>query len=187
MALGDQYIGEIRFFAISYAPEDWLPCDGRLLPIAGNEALFSLIGTTFGGNGVNNFALPDFRGRFPIGSGQGPDLSRYNLGQYGGQENVVLLQSQMPSHTHVATYTQKASNSSGTTYAPGGAVPAVTASGDGRGEFASYAIPSLANTGMATGPVDVESAGGASPVPLLSPYLGVTVAIAVNGLFPNRP
>ena len=98
--MSDQYVGEIRMFAGNYAPEGWRFCDGTILPINGNEVLYSLIGVTYGGNGQTTFALPDFRGRVPIGAGQGPTLQHRALGQTGGSETVQLTVENMPPHTH---------------------------------------------------------------------------------------
>jgi len=99
--MSDSYFGEIRLFAGTYAPENWLFCDGSLLPIAGNEPLFALIGTTYGGDGVKDFALPDLRGRLPVGQGQGPGLSNRVLGQQDGAASVTLSVAQIPPHNHM--------------------------------------------------------------------------------------
>ena len=98
--MSDQYLGEIRLFAGNYAPEGWNLCDGTAFPISGNEALYAVLGTTYGGNGTTTFAVPDFRGRVPISSGTGNGLTPRVLGQGGGTETVVLQEAQMPAHTH---------------------------------------------------------------------------------------
>src|SRR5512132_2194680 len=103
--MADPFIAEIRLFAGNFAPRGWATCDGQLLSIAQNTALFSLLGTTYGGNGQTNFALPDLRGRAAIHQGQGPGLSQYVLGEVGGLENVTLITTQIPAHTHTATVT----------------------------------------------------------------------------------
>lgn len=101
----DCYLGEIRPFAGTYIPENWLPCDGRLLPITDNQALYALLGTRFGGDGTTTFGLPDLRGRLPIGSGQGPALTNRNFAQAGGSESVTLTVAQAPAHTHAFNVT----------------------------------------------------------------------------------
>lgn len=98
--MADYYLGEIRIFAGNYAPTDWAVCDGSTLPISQNETLFSLLGTTWGGDGVNTFKLPDFRSRLAIGAGQGTNLTNRVLGQTGGTEQVTLTEANLPTHTH---------------------------------------------------------------------------------------
>src|SRR3954470_8202393 len=100
--MAEAFIGEIRLFAGNFAPRGWQLCNGQTLPISQYSAVFSLLGTNYGGDGVTTFKLPDFRGRAPISSGQGPNLSSYQLGETGGTENVTILQTQMPAHVHAA-------------------------------------------------------------------------------------
>lgn len=101
--MSDPYLGEIRLVGFNYAPINWALCDGQLLPISQNSALFSLLGTLYGGNGVTTFGLPDLRGRVPMHQGQGPDLSPRTVGESGGAETVTLTTNQIPSHTHTLT------------------------------------------------------------------------------------
>ena len=101
--MAEAFVGEIRAFGFNFAPRSWAFCDGQLLPISQNQALFSLIGTFYGGDGRTTFQLPDLRGRAPIKYGNGPGLSSYQLGHRGGLEQVTLTQNQMPTHNHVAT------------------------------------------------------------------------------------
>src|SRR4051812_12108250 len=96
----DPFVAEIRIFPFQFAPKGWAWCDGQLLPLSQNTALFSLLGTTYGGDGKSNFALPDLQGRAPMHPGQGPGLSLHDLGETGGSETVTLLESEIPSHTH---------------------------------------------------------------------------------------
>jgi microcystin-dependent protein len=103
--MGDQYLGEIRMVGFSFAPEGWALCNGQTLPISTYNALFSLLGTTYGGNGSTNFNLPDLQGRLPLHAGNGAGLPVYALGQKAGTQSVILTQQQMPQHTHVATFT----------------------------------------------------------------------------------
>src|SRR5919108_473251 len=98
--MAQPYVGEIRMFAGNFAPAGWMFCEGQLLPISENETLFQLIGTTYGGNGKSNFALPDLQGRAPMHPGQGPGLSLHDLGETGGSETVTLLESEIPAHSH---------------------------------------------------------------------------------------
>lgn len=103
--MGDQYLGEIRMVGFNFAPQGWALCNGQTLAISANNALFSLLGTTYGGNGTTNFNLPDLQGRMPLHAGSGAGLPVYTLGQNGGLQSVTLTQQQMPQHTHVATFT----------------------------------------------------------------------------------
>src|SRR5690348_7281143 len=124
--MSDPFIGEIRIFAGNFAPQGWFLCDGSILPISQYTPLFSLLGTTYGGNGQTTFGLPDLRGRVVVSFGQGPGRSAYVQGQTGGQENVTLVANQMPAHTHQATVTVKVNASASTRGAgnsPAGAVP----------------------------------------------------------------
>src|SRR2546425_2403025 len=110
----DPFVAEIRIFPFNFAPKGWALCDGQLMPISQNTTLFSLLGTTYGGDGKSNFALPDMQGNAPMHPGQGPGLSLHDLGETGGSETVTLLQSEMPSHSH----SFMASNSDGIAQAP---------------------------------------------------------------------
>src|SRR5262245_2996958 len=136
--MSQPYIGEIRMVGFNFAPLGWALCNGQLLAISQNTALFSLLGTTYGGNGQTTFALPDLRGRIPIHQGQGPGLSNRVLGEVGGQESVALTSQQMPAHTHALL----ASPSPGTTISPVGSTWASSPS------LAAYADPAAINTAM---------------------------------------
>src|SRR3954449_6617686 len=116
------FIGQISLFGGNFAPRGWAFCNGQLLAVSQNTALFSILGTTYGGNGETTFALPDLRGRVPLHPGQGPGLSPYVLGENGGQENVTLNVTQLPAHTHAVS--PRASNNAQTTNRPGGTIPA---------------------------------------------------------------
>jgi microcystin-dependent protein len=166
--MAEPFIAEIRLFAGNFAPQGWALCDGSILPINQNQALFSLLGTTYGGNGTTNFALPDLRGRAPIHVGQGPGLSPYTLGETSGEETVTLNTNQIPAHQHL----QPATNAEEGTNRPGNAVPA-------RGGV--YAGTS---DGSALAPS--SPAGGSQPHDNRSPYLVVTFIIALQGIFPSR-
>jgi microcystin-dependent protein len=147
-------------------------CNGQILPISQNTALFSLLGTTYGGNGQTTFALPNLQGRVPIHFGQGPGLSSYALGQTGGAEAVTLSQSTMPAHGHGAGVTQ----APGTTTRPANKVPATTGA-------AAYAD---ASDGSMFNPAFIQNNGGNQPHANLQPYLALNACIALEGIFPSR-
>lgn len=173
----DAYIGMIIMFAGPYAPDGWMFCDGRVLNIAQYQALFAVIGATYGGNGTTTFALPDLRGRVPLAPGQGPGLGNYALGQATGGETVALSLSaaQMPAHTH--TFAQPANKSRATTSSPENAVS---------GPNPSSVYSATSDCQMLAG--TTGNAGGGSPVPVrvVQPVLPVNFLMCVNGLFPPR-
>jgi microcystin-dependent protein len=165
----------------NFAPRGFALCDGQLLSIAQNTALFSLLGTTFGGNGQTTFALPDLRGRVPLHAGQGPGLPPYQLGQMGGSASVTLTTANLPQHTH--PYSQQVSNAAADQTDPTGAIPAVANTG-GRGA-ATPAYTKNAATGV--GSVQTTgSAGSATPVSTEPPYTTLNFVIALQGIFPSR-
>lgn len=168
----EPYLGELRCFGFNYPPRGWAYCQGQLLPIAQNTALFSLLGTMYGGNGQTTFGLPDLRGRAPIGFGQGPGLSPRELGEVGGEEQVTLTAAQIPPHTHTVMGATDASTKS-----PTNAVPGVTAGGS------SYS--STPSTPMNAGMIP-PSGGGNQPHDNISPYLATNWCIALEGLYPPR-
>ncbi len=169
----DPFLGEIRMFGGNFAPVGWALCEGQLLSISQNAALFSILGTTFGGNGTTNFALPDLRGRVPIDQGAGPGLAPYTLGQSGGTETVTLLVNQMPAHSHALN----AYNGAGDKSTVAGNLPANGAKPD-------YYSDQAATTTM--NPGTIGSAGGGAPVSVLQPYLTLNFIIALQGIFPSR-
>jgi microcystin-dependent protein len=167
------FIGEIKMFGGNFAPRNYALCDGQLLAISQNTALFSILGTTYGGNGVNNFALPDMRARVPVHQGQGLGLSSYVIGQEGGNEQVTLNQTQMPAHTH----TFSAVSGGGTTGTPGPGELLAQSTARDRIYSTAGADTSLGGIGFT---------GSGLPVPTLPPYLAVTFIIALLGIFPSR-
>ncbi|SHK18714.1 phage tail protein [Hymenobacter psychrotolerans] len=173
------YLGEIIMFAGTYPPRGYAFCDGQILSIAQNTALFSLLGTTYGGNGQTTFALPDLRGRLPMHNGQGPGLSPHTLGEIAGTENVTLTFNQMPAHNHTATATQ-VTTSPGNTNNPSGALLA----NDGAGGT-QYATGVASNASMAGAPT-IGIAGGNQPHPNMPPYLCINFCIALEGIYPSR-
>ena len=169
--MASPFIGQIMIAAFNFAPRGWAFCNGQLLPIAQNQALFSILGTTYGGNGQTTFALPDLRGRVPMQSGQGPGLTARTLGEVSGSEAVTLLQTQMPAHTHLA----QASAS-----APAVGVPTGNAWATG-GTAAYAASPNTMMAGEA-----LNNAGGGQPHENRAPLLVVNYCIALSGTFPSR-
>jgi microcystin-dependent protein len=169
--VADPFVAEIRIFPFNFAPTGWAWCDGQLLPISQNTALFSLLGTTYGGNGKSNFALPNLQGRAPMHPGQGPGLSLHDLGETGGAETVTLLESEMPAHSHAASMSLRPSDNLN----PGG-----LALGTGNNV---YAAP--ANLGSMA-PQTLAPAGGDAPHNNLQPYLTCYFCIALQGVFPPR-
>jgi microcystin-dependent protein len=166
-------IAEIRLFAGNFAPRGWALCHGQILSIAQNTALFSLLGTTYGGDGRTTFALPDLRGRVPVGQGQGPGLSPNSLGQQGGAETHTLTSSEMPAHNH-PTQSNKATNDAATTSRPNGKVPAAGG---------AYADTS---DGSALDPDLIGAAGGSQPHNNMQPHLALNYIIALQGIYPSR-
>lgn len=170
--MSEPFIGEIRMFGFDFAPRGWAFCNGQLQSIVQNQALFALLGTTYGGNGTTTFALPDLRGRTPLHFGQGPGLTPRTRGEVLGVENVSLTSLQLPQHAHALAASDAPADRSD----PSGAVPARTASPIWR---------SGAATPVATGTTSLP-AGGAQPHPNLMPCLAVQFAIALQGIFPSR-
>jgi microcystin-dependent protein len=171
------FLAQITIFASNFAPKNWAFCNGQILPIAQNQALFSLLGTTYGGNGQTTFALPNLQGRVPIHVGQGPGLSSYVLGQTGGAETHTLTVNEMPAHTHPVQV--------GATAAAGNAQSPINniLATDGAGGTAGY---STAAAGGNLGGVSAGNTGGSQPMSLLQPYLAINYIIALFGIFPSR-
>ncbi len=174
--MSEPFLAEIRIFAGNFAPAGWAQCNGQLLPISQNTALFSLLGTTYGGNGLSTFALPDLRGRAPMQPGNGPGLSFRALGETGGSAAVSLLDSEMPNHTHAL----RAVPDPGDLNAPGpDRAIARTSGGFGfRQDGANPVV--MANQSL-------SPQGGGQPHNNRQPYLAVTIIIALQGIFPQRP
>jgi microcystin-dependent protein len=173
--MSQPYIGEIRMFAGSFAPLGWAFCDGSVLPISENEALFVLIGTTYGGDGQETFALPDLRGRVPVHQGTSPAGTPRIVGESAGVEAVTLTQAQLPPHSHHPA----ASTQPGTSDDPTGRVWAAAADGTTR-LYATAAV----DTAMGAG--SVGSTGGSQPHDNLMPFLGVSFIISLFGIFPTQ-
>jgi microcystin-dependent protein len=166
----EPFLGQLALVPYNFAPKGWALCNGQLLPINQNQALFSLLGTNFGGDGRTTFALPDLRGRVPISSGQGPDLENYNLGQAGGTELVSLTAAQMPSHRHalnVHNGTSDQTNPAGNRLAKG-----------------SVYTNKPANATAAS--LVVGRSGSGQPHENRQPYLTLNWIIALEGIYPSR-
>ena len=167
-------IGEVKMFAGNFAPRGWALCNGQLLPISQNSALFSILGTTYGGDGRTTFGLPDLRGRTPIHTGTGPGLMNRRLGQKGGSENVTITVKNLPSHSHAI----KAVAEVGDEGLPNGNLPASNSSANR--SYSTLSSNATMNKKM------VENTGGNYPVNNMQPYLTVNYIIALQGIYPSR-
>lgn len=172
--MADPFVAEIRMFPFNFAPNGWAFCDGQLLPLSQNTALFSLLGTTYGGNGKSNFALPDLQGRAPMHPGQGPGLSLHDLGETDGTETVSLLESEIPSHSHA----QRAAIDPGDLFAPTNNALA-TSVGAAMYQPTVTQLVNMSDQSLAP-------AGGDQPHNNMQPYLTVNFCIAMQGVFPPR-
>lgn len=192
--MSEPFLGEIRMVGFNFAPRGWAFCQGQLLSIATNSALFSLLGTVYGGNGTTTFALPDLRGRSPVGTGSGQGLSSVVQGEMSGLENVTILTSQMPMHVHTASQLHASV-----------AVPAVTASNNVGAAPSNASVLGPISAGGRPGTLystddsDVtlkpfnsqvigqsDVSGGSQPLSIRNPYLGINFVIALQGVFPSR-
>ena len=172
--MADPFVAEIRIFPFNFAPKGWAWCDGQLLPLSQNTALFSLLGTTYGGDGKSNFALPDLQGSSPMHPGQGPGLSLHDLGETGGTDTVTLLQSEMPSHSHAMmgaandpALAKLISNQASFSLSQGGGI-----------------YQDTQNAQLA--PEAITPTGGDQPHNNMMPYLTLFFCIALQGVFPPR-
>lgn len=170
----DPFLGEIKLFAGNFAPRAWAFCDGQLLPISQNSALFSILGTTYGGDGRSTFALPDLRGRAPIGPRNGPGLSSYREGQKGGQEHVTLNTTEIPSHSHSVNAVSSAGNNA----APQNNLLANTVGFDR--EYSNASPDVQMNSRM------INNSGGNQSHENRQPFIAINYIIALQGVFPSR-
>lgn len=173
-------IGEIRMFAANFAPTTWAYCNGQLMPIAQNQALFSILGTTYGGNGVQNFALPNMQSRVAIGTGNGPGLTPVQLGEMKGIESNTITASNIPSHTHVIAGAAKmlTTTVSANAETPGGNYFA----NDGSAKYKTTGTGTLTPATVAVG----LGASGGTPVANITPYTAISYIICLAGIFPSR-
>jgi len=171
----DPFVAEIRIFPFNFPPKGWAFCDGQLLPLSQNTALFSLLGTTYGGNGLSNFALPNMQGNAPMHPGQGPGLSLHDLGETGGSQTVSLLESEIPQHSHglmaAATTATKSTPANNSLAKVSGATPFLPPTG----------APLVAMSGSA-----LAQSGGGQPHNNMQPYLTFNFCIALQGVYPPR-
>lgn len=174
-------IAEIRMFAGNFAPRNWAFCANQILSIAQNTALFSLLGTTYGGNGQTTFALPDFRGRVAVGTGQGPGLPNVNLGELSGAQTVTLTINQMPAHNHALT-----GNITIQAAADGTLGSDATNRRVGPGSFYSGSAAELVNMAAPVSTLAVGINGGSQPFSIMQPYLGMNYIICLQGIYPSR-
>lgn len=204
--MSEPFLGEIRMVGFNFAPRGWAFCQGQIMSIAQNSALFSLLGTVYGGNGQTTFGLPDLRGRSPVGTGQGGGLTDIVVGEMSGSENVTLLTNQMPAHNHAmpgenvavsvtGPVAIPASTATATVSSPANAVPAAPVN-SGR-PFPTYNGSQSGSDTLTpfdvtlTGSVSVPAnatgvAGNNFPVPLRNPYIGINFVVALEGIFPSR-
>lgn len=195
----DSFIGSILLFSGNFPIKYWAFCSGQLLPINQNQALFSILGTTYGGNGTTNFALPDLRGRVPVGTGQGPGLDNVDLGERGGSNSITLSTGNLPTHTHVPTVTAgtgvkptatlNAVSEPGNTMAPGGNYLSANRSIANAGYHSSGTSVTLHADSIKITPdatVTLSTTGSSTPINLMQPYIGLNYIIALTGIFPSR-
>jgi microcystin-dependent protein len=173
--MADPFVAEIRIFPFNFAPKGWAWCDGQLLPLSQNTALFSLLGTTYGGDGKSNFALPDLQGRAPMHPGQGPGLSLHDLGETGGSETVTLLESEIPAHSHSLNANNSPANQPGPD--PNNSLA--------RTQNATPYVPALPTPTMMAAE-SLAPAGGDQPHNNMMPYLTFYFNIALQGVYPPR-
>jgi microcystin-dependent protein len=171
------YVGEIRLFPYTFAPVGWQLCDGSLLGISDNEVLYTLIGTTFGGDGISTFGVPDLRGRIPLHQGTGPGLTPRVMGELGGSESVTLISAQMPTHTHNFAATSSVASIN---------APGATAELGGLSTTDTMYTSTVTGSGAATNNAAISQSGGNQPHENLMPTLTATFCIAVNGIFPSQ-
>ena len=178
--MSEPFIAEIVMFAGNFAPRGWAFCQGQILSIAQNTALFSLLGTTYGGNGQTTFALPDLRGRTPIGVGQGPGLPNVSLGEVSGSPTHTLLITEMPAHNHLIRANANNANDSlpANAYLAAAVIPT-----DSNKSVSAY---NSATDNTTMNPGTVAPTGGSQPFSIMQPYLGINYIIALQGIFPSR-
>jgi microcystin-dependent protein len=169
----DPILGQIQQFGFDFAPRGWQTCEGQILSISTNSALYSLLGVTYGGDGVSTFALPDLRGRTIINQGQGPGTVNYTMGQKGGQENATISMASMPAHVHNVAIGVNTANGEEATPTAVRAAKASSFSED-------------VTAGASLGGVNVTTVGAATPVPVRDPYIVVSHCVAIQGIFPSR-
>jgi len=180
--MSSPFVAEISIFAFNFAPKGWAFCNGQLLPISQNTALFSLLGTTYGGDGKSTFALPDFQGTVPMNAGQSTTGSLYDLGEQSGTENVTLLITEIPSHNHSFAAT---SDQGSTTVSTNNQLAKAQTPGKQQSYTGNYLNTTAPNLAMS--PLSTTITGGSLPHDNMQPYLTLNFCIALQGVFPARP
>jgi microcystin-dependent protein len=175
----DPYLAVVAMFAGNFAPRGWAFCHGQLISISQNTALFSLLGTTFGGNGQTTFALPDLRSRTPIHPGQGPGLPNVVLGEMSGSENATLISNNLPAHNHIGTITMGVSTTAATTDEPLGSVPAT-------GSVNTWQQGAASDGNLGGVSAIMHTAGSSQPFSIRQPYIAINFIIAMEGVYPSR-
>ncbi|AKF07711.1 phage tail protein [Sandaracinus amylolyticus] len=176
--MADPFVAEVRMFGLNFAPRGWALCNGQIMAIAQNTALFSLLGTTYGGDGRSTFGLPNLQGAAAMGAGHGPGLTPRPLGAVGGSATVTLLTTEIPAHGHGVSFSRAESYEGH----PGAGQPAMT-----QGGLALYAPPGASSPTTAMSPLALGVSGSSQPHNNLMPYLAITFCIALQGVFPPRP
>ncbi len=187
--MSEPFVGEIKMVGFNFAPRGFATCSGQTLPIQQNAALFSLLGTTYGGNGQTTFQLPNLQGRSPVGVGNGAGLTPITIGEISGTENVTLLQTQMPSHTHAASAAVAVpANTTSTTLAATPSATSVLGPIAAGGRAGTLYTADAATTTLLpfNAAVTVQATGGSQPLPVRNPFLGTNFVIALTGIFPSR-
>jgi len=178
----DEYLSVIKMFGCNFAPRGWVLCYGQIMSIAQNTALFSLLGTTFGGNGQTTFALPNLQGRSPIGMGNGAGLTPRVLGETGGTESITILSTQMPQHTHFIA----ANTGAGTTGVPTNSYLSASPKNGSGPNAVSLNTYTTTAPDTTLNPQTVSVAGGSQPISIVQPFLAVNYSICTAGIFPSR-
>jgi microcystin-dependent protein len=181
--MSNPFVAEIRIFPFNFAPKGWAFCAGQLMPISQNTALFSLLGTTYGGDGKSTFALPNLQGCAPLGQGQGAGLTLRDLGETGGEQSLTLLQTEIPSHAH----TVNADTGFATTADPTNSLYMRGNFDDGNGHTGGVQIYDNVAPTTPMGPFSIAPVGGGLPHDNMMPYLTFNFCIAMQGVFPARP
>lgn len=179
--MSNPFVAEIRIFPFNFAPTGWAMCNGQLLPISQNTALFSLLGTNFGGDGKSNFGLPNLQGCCVVDAGQGPGLSSYSVGEAGGTQTVTLIDQQNSSHAHNVNVTSAAASSA----TPNNSLFA-KANFNNNGSTGAVDLYTTAAAGVTLAPTAVPVAGGSQPHNNMMPYLTLNFCIALQGVYPPR-
>ena len=178
----DEYIGIVKLFAGTFAPRGWAFCNGQLMSISQNSALFSILGTIYGGDGQTTFGLPNLMGRVAVGAGTGAGLSTVQPGELAGTSSVTLTTQQLPAHTHAEQY----ANTAATTNAPGGNVLAQPNGADADGNPIAIKAYAPAGSPVAAAPTAIGATGNGMPVNIMPPYLGMNYIICLEGVYPPR-